>query len=317
VPLSVIFSTSYGTAVAGFDYVATNGVMVFTNGDTSKTFTVTAIPNATVQPDKVVLLQLFNPINGFLTPPGAATLTIHDTTGSYVVPAGSALVTESGAGAPNGIIDPGETVNLLFGFRVSGGNNVTNLVATLLATNGVTAPSGAQSYGLLKTLGPPASRPFTFTAVGTNGQAIAATFQLQDGAASLGTATFAYTLGTTTRTFANPGVIVINDNTFATPYPSSIVVSNVGGTIIKAVVTLTNITHSSPSDINALVVAPNQRDTLIMAHTGGQNAINRVTLRFDDAASNSLPSSVTPLPAGQIISGTNKPTSYLPVSNFP
>jgi hypothetical protein len=48
-----------------------------------------------------------------------------------------------------------------------------------------------------------------------------------------------------------------------------------------------------------------------MAHAGAQNAINGATLTFDDAASTSLPQS------GQIVSGTNKPTAYLPVPVFP
>jgi hypothetical protein len=48
-----------------------------------------------------------------------------------------------------------------------------------------------------------------------------------------------------------------------------------------------------------------------MAHAGGQNVISNVTLTFDDAASTSLPQT------GQIISGTNKPTAYLPVPVFP
>jgi hypothetical protein len=36
-----------------------------------------------------------------------------------------------------------------------------------------------------------------------------------------------------------------------------------------------------------------------------------VTLTFDDAVTNSLPQN------GQIISGTNKPSAYLPVPVFP
>ena len=87
--------------------------------------------------------------------------------------------------------------------------------------------------------------------------------------------------------------------------------SGIGGTIIKTTVTLTNMIHTSPSDIDVLLVSPEQRDTLIMAHAGAQNAINHVTLTFDDAATNSLTQS------GQIVSGTNKPTSYLPAPNFP
>jgi uncharacterized delta-60 repeat protein len=230
-----------------------------------------------------------------------------------VIPAGSALVHESFT-PPNYIIDPGETVTLLFTFTNSAGNNVTNLVATLLATNGVTSPSGPQSYGPLIVGGPSASLPFSFTASGTNGQSIAATFQLQSGTNNLGTAVFTYMLGTLTNTFANTNLIVINDYAAASPYPSTINVSGVGGSLIKVTVTFANLTHAWPADIDALLESPRQQSALLMANAGGGYAVHGVTLTFDDAAS----TAPTNLPqAGQIVSHTYKPTAYFPVATFP
>jgi uncharacterized delta-60 repeat protein len=300
---SVNFATANGTAVAGLDYIATNGTCVFTNGETSKTFSVTVINNTVVQPDKTVLLQLSSPTNGILIAPYGATLTIHDTSGSLVVPAGSTLISESGP--TNGIIDPGETVSLWFAFRAAGGNNVSNLVATLLATNGVTFPSGPQTnYGLLIVGGPSASLPFSFTASGTNSQSIAATFQFKSGTNNLGTAVFTYTLGTSINTFANTNLIIINDHASASPYPSTINVSGVGGLLIKATVTFANLTHSWPADIDALLESPSQQSALLMAHAGGGFGVHGVTLMFDDAAS-------TYLPQTQIVSGTYRPTAFI------
>jgi uncharacterized delta-60 repeat protein len=309
---SVSFSATNGTAVNGLDYIATNGVFIFTNGVTSQSFQVPVLGNTTVQPDKTVLLQLFNPTNSILSAPSAATLTIHDTSGSLVVAAGSAL-TREGFVPANGIIDPGENVTLLFAFRASGGTNINNVYATLLPTNGITSPSpsGAVSYGSLAVGGPSKSQPFSFTAIGTNSQLIAATFQISNGLTNIGTAVFTYTLGTWTNYYSNSAAIIINDNAAASPYPSTINVSGIGGSLIKATVTFTNLTHKSPGDIDALLVSPSQLDTLLMVHAGAQNAVNHVTLTFDDAASNSLPQT------GQIVSGTNKPTAYLPVKNFP
>jgi hypothetical protein len=267
-----------------------------------------------VQPNLTVLLQLLNPTNDILATPSAATLTILDNTGSYVIPAGAALISETGAGAPNGIIDSNETVQVLFAFRDAGFLNVTNLIATLLPINGVTSPSpsGPQTYGPLIAEGHSVSQPFTFTAHGTNGQTILPTFQLSDNAKPIGTNTFTFTLGSWTSTFTNASTIVINDDTAASPYPSPISVSGVGGSLIKTTVTVTNMNHSRSSDIDMLVVSPAVQDTLIMANAGGSHAISQVTLTFDDAATNS------PLPqTGQIISGTNEPTAYLPVLQFP
>jgi hypothetical protein len=312
---SVDFATINGTAVAGLDYIATNGTCIFTNGETSKTFSVIVINNTVVQPDKTVLVQLSSPVNGILIAPYVATLTIHDTSGSLVVPAGSTLISESGP--INGIIDPGETNSLWFAFRAAGGNDVTNLYATLLNINGVTnaSPATAKRYGYLTVGGPSASQSFSFKAIGTNSQQIVATFRLEDVAGvvtnSLGTNGFSYTLGTWSTTFSNTAPIIINDYAIAAPYPSIINVSNVGGVVIKAVVTLTNISHTSPADINALLVAPNQQDALIMSHAGGQNAISHVTLTFDDANTSKLPQ------YGQIVSGTNQPWAYPSLPIFP
>jgi uncharacterized delta-60 repeat protein len=308
---TVNFSATNGTAVAGTDFVATNGILSFTNGQVSQSFMVPVIASSTAQPDKTVLLQLFSPTNAILAAPNAATLTIRDNSGSLVVPAGSAFA-PGGDPNNNGIIDPGETVTLQFAFRASAGTNINNLNATLLATNGVASPSPAsQNYTPLIVGGPSASQPFTFTAVGTNSQVITPTFQLKNGSASIGTATFTYTLGSWTTTFANTNVIIINDYAPASPYPSALNVSGVGGTLIKATVTFTNLSHTSPSDIDALVVSPNQQDTLVMAHAGAQNAISHVTLTFDDTVTNRLPQ------YGKIISGTNQPTAFVPVPNFP
>jgi hypothetical protein len=309
---SVNFTTLNGTALAGTDYIATNGTFVFTNGQTSQSFQVTVIANTAVQPDKTVLLQLSSPTNGTLVAPSAATLTIHDTSGSLVVPDGSVL-THEGFSPPNGIIDPGENVTLLFAFRAEAGTNIPSFTATLLATNGVTSPAnvGAMNPGSLIVGGRPASQAWNFTASGTNGQQIAATFNLFNGAASIGTAVFTYNLGTVSTTYYNSNAIIINADTTALPYPSIINVSDVGGQVIKATVTLTNLYHTAVSSVDALVVAPDQQDTLIMGDAGGPNAVGPITLTFDDAATNSLPQ-FTP-----IVSGTNKPTAFPPVPNFP
>ena len=180
-----------------------------------------------------------------------------------------------------------------------------------------TSPGVLQSYGPLIVGGPSASLPFSFTANGTNGQSIAATFQLQNGTNSLsstnnlGIVVFNYMLGTLTNTFANTNLIVINDYAAASPYPSTINVSGVGGSLIKATVTFANLTHSWPSDIDALLESPYQQSVFLMAHAGGGYAVNGVTLTFDDTASTYLTS------AAQIVSGTYRPTAYSPGRHVP
>ena len=310
--VSVDFLATNGTAISGVNFVSTNGTLLFTNGVTSQSFNVSLIANSLVQPNLVALLQLSNPTNGVLVTPSVATLTLLETGGSFVVPAGAQVVTNYISHKSDGIIGSNDTVQVLFALRDSAGLDVTNLVAYLLATNGVLSPSPAsQTYGPLRVYGHSVSRAFTFTAHGTNAFPIAPTFALYDNARPIGTAMFNFSIGTWTNVFFSTNAIVINDNTNASPYPSVINITNVGSTLVKATITLTNLSHTSPADIDALVVSPAQKNTLIMAHAGAQFAVKNITVTLDDAATNSLPFSSV------ITNGVYKPTGYLPVKNFP
>jgi uncharacterized delta-60 repeat protein len=313
---SVSYTATAGTAVPGLNFTPVSGTLTFTNGANSQTFDVPISDTTVVQPDLTVLLQLLNPVNGQLAPPDAAVLTIHDGSGSYVIPAGSTLLSEGGAGAPDGIIEPNETVTIQFAFRDAGGTNVGDLKATLLATNGVT-PGGTatQDYGPLAYLGHSVSRPFTFTAHGTNNQQIVATFSLYDGAKSIGMGSFSYIVGMVTNTFSNPATINIIDNAKAAQYPSTITVSGLNGTPLKATVTLSGLTHASPSDLEVLLVAPSQKDTLLMANAGGSGgnaALNNAIIMFNDATNYPVLPQLDP-----ILNGIYRPTQYSPITVFP
>ena len=64
--------------------------------------------------------------------------------------------------------------------------NSTNLVATLAATGGVTAPDGPRTYGALVAGAAGTGRTNTFTVSGTSGGTLTATLSLQDGSLNLG-----------------------------------------------------------------------------------------------------------------------------------
>jgi hypothetical protein len=102
----------------------------------------------------------------------------------------------AGNGSPtNGVVEPDETVIFSIPLSNGGGADTTNLVATLLAANGVFAPSGPQNYGVLSAGGAAVSHPFTFTAQAACGATITATLQLQDGATNYGTVSFNIPVG--------------------------------------------------------------------------------------------------------------------------
>lgn len=127
--VSVDFTTQDGTALAGQDYVATNGTVVFAPGETIKIVPVILTADVPAEDDEVFYLQLSNPVNGVLAQARAAcTITeiriagiSFDTTVSfntvvghrYVVErTGNALVWEPIPGATN-IVGTGEIVSVV------------------------------------------------------------------------------------------------------------------------------------------------------------------------------------------------------------
>ena len=113
----------------------------------------------------------------------------------------STLIVE-GCIPTNNVIDAGETVGMLFAFKNAGAADATNLVVTLLTTNGVFSPSSAQNYGLVAAGGSAISRPFSFTAGVGCGSNVTATFQLQNGLSNLGITSVTFPVGQTGTIFS-------------------------------------------------------------------------------------------------------------------
>jgi uncharacterized repeat protein (TIGR01451 family) len=216
----------------------------------------------------------------------------------------------------NGTLDPGETVNVSFFIQNDGNvpNTGAGLLVTLLATNGVTSPSGVQNYGNIAPSGVQ-NRAFTFTANGTNGGTVVATFLLQDPS---GTNSLSYTFYLpATQTFANTNRIDIpttaQDQQLpgpASPYPSSISVSGVTGIVNRVTVTLSNLNHTFPHDIDLLLVGPTGVKTLLMSAAADGSSVTSADVTFDDTASGPMPSS------GGIFSGSYQPSGYDPAPAF-
>ncbi|OUB15412.1 hypothetical protein BK708_24800 [Bacillus thuringiensis serovar yunnanensis] len=101
----------------------------------------------------------------------------------------------------------------------------------------------------------------------------------------------------------NPAII-INDFKTATPYPASIEIAEEVTLVGKVTVTLQNMNHTAPGDLDILLVGPQGQTVILMSDAGGSFAINNVTLTFDDDAPTFLPNE------DQIVSGTFKPTDY-------
>jgi subtilisin-like proprotein convertase family protein len=118
-------------------------------------------------------------------------------------------------------------------------------------------------------------------------------------------------------TFSNNGGITINDDPGscpgfaevnpnpgkASPYPSTIDVSRLTGTIITDVnVTITGLSHTFADDVGIVLVGPTGASTVLMEDSGGSEGISDVNLAFGDAGDSPLPDN------SQISSGTYKPS---------
>jgi uncharacterized repeat protein (TIGR01451 family) len=116
---------------------------------------------------------------------------------------------------------------------------------------------------------------------------------------------------TSTIALENLSSIAINDNGPANPYPAIINASGLMGTIAKATVTLNQVSHTYPDDIDILLVGPGGENSLLMSDAGNGLDIVSVNLTFDDAASTTLPDN------NQILSGDYQPTDYTVGDTFP
>lgn len=208
-----------------------------------------------------------------------------------VVATSGSTITAEGCVPGNGAVDPGETVTVNFALQNIGTANTSNLVATLQTSGGVINPSAAQTYGVLNAAGAAVSKSFSFTAAGTCGGSLVATLTLQDGAVNLGSVTFNLTLGAAivaNTTFTNNAAITIpagapgTTSGPASPYPSQINVSGLSGAISKVTVTLANVNHTFPDDLDILLVSPTGQAVVLMSDAGGSTDIVNATLTFDD-----------------------------------
>lgn len=278
--------TTGGTFSVKVTATGLNGDGVLGNGDVTDQHFALMVQNAVAQPAAVV--------NG----------------------SSQALTSESCAPG-NGVADPGETVSVNLTLQNVGTATTSNLVATLLATGGVSAPSGPQNYGALAMGGGSAIRPFTFTANGTCGNTVTATLQLQDGATDLGTATFTFQLGA----LGAPQTAMYSSGPVTVPIPTTgtagdmaeqvIAVSDTGA--VQDVNVRIRLNHTYDGDLTISLVAPDGSVVALSAARGGSgdnfgtgstDCAGTSTV-FDDAAATPIASGTAPF------AGTFRPDGML------
>jgi len=110
---------------------------------------------------------------------------------------------------------------------------------------------------------------------------------------------------------SSPDAIAIPDVGTAQPYASEKTITGLLGTVTKATVTLSNFSHTSPDDVDVLLVAPNGRRIVLMSDVGGNTEVGGLNFTFDDAAGFNLPDNSV------LSSGTFKPTDFETGDAFP
>ena len=129
---------------------------------------------------------------------------------------------------------------------------------------------------------------------------------------------FALTQRVEATSFSNINAILIpgsGTQGVADPYPSIINVSGLAGVITDVNVTIYGVSHTSPDNMDVLLVSPGGQKILLMSDAGGTHNVSDLTMTFDDEAL-SFPSN-----GNVLFSGSYKPVNYTgnggPIDVFP
>src|SRR6185503_10640233 len=88
------------------------------------------------------------------------------------------------------------------------------------------------------------------------------------------------------------------------PYPANLTVSGLTGTVYRMTVTISNMSHAFPDDLDVLLVGPRGQSVLLMSDVGGSLPMTDVTPTFDDDSDVSMPNS------GFLLSQLYRPSNY-------
>ena len=155
--------------------------------------------------------------------------------------------------------------------------------------------------------------------VNASGQATFSTAALAEGSHVItgtfnGTPTLLTSSGTVTQvvdnatttpdgdTWCNSGGIAVPSSGTGTPYPSRITVSGAGPAISMLTVDLVDVAHTTPFDLEVLLVGPAGQNLVLMSDVGGSTAATGVDLTFADSASGPIPA------GGPLSTGTFDPS---------
>ncbi len=215
----------------------------------------------------------------------------------------------------DGNFEPCEEIQVNVPLNNIGSGPASGVNATLSTlTPAVIVTQGASSYGTIAASGSQVNAtPFRFKLAPCflGGTSIAFSLNVTYGG-GLSPQTFTFNIGTgcalgspTNTTFTNPAAITIPSSGNAAPYPSTISVTGLSGTVTKVTATVTNMSHTWPNDVGVLLIGPGGQSLVLFNNAigDGPTGVSGRTYTFDQTAASQLPA--TGLPA----SGTFRPNN--------
>ncbi|HEV7646032.1 MAG TPA: Calx-beta domain-containing protein [Pyrinomonadaceae bacterium] len=307
---NVTFTTQDGSAASPGDYSGVSGNVIFGPSDTTKQVTVQVNGDIELESSETFTLHLSGTDNG--------TISDADGTGTIVNDDAAATV-QFGAAAYSE--DESQTAVI----SVTRTGDTTGTTTVDLATSNGTAVGGAScttgvdfiNTSAVITFAPTETSRTANVQICTdsfreNPEALNLTLSNAGAPAVLGTqSTAALNINDTASQFRSVDPIAIGNNVQANPYPSTINVAGAPAVSSSVRVTLYDITHNSPEDLDILLVSPAGQKFILMGNAGGGVPLNAVTLTFDDTAFQVLPNFT------QVVTGKYEPTNWVtPVANF-
>ncbi len=201
--------------------------------------------------------------------------------------AGAALIQE---GSSNNVIEPNELITLRLHVKNIGSQKASNVVAAIQASSSVMDPfPDSQPYGAIDPSTSGEGRDFSFTVGTPNDELLTVVLDLRENGAAAGSITYKFRVGPTVTSLANSTTMRLPVVGPADLYPSTIAVSNLLGTVVKAAVTLSNVTHVFPDDLDILLVSPAGDPVMLMSDGGEGSSISSKNITFTVDATNTVP----------------------------
>jgi len=92
-----------------------------------------------------------------------------------------------------------------------------------------------------------------------------------------------------TTSFNTKHRIAIPEEGLANPYPSTIQVSGLSGTVTDVNLTLKRFSHTYPSDLVVVLEDPSHNVATVLSQSGGSTPIKNIALVLDDESATALP----------------------------